>query len=215
MATATAATPAAAARWTQPGGADEAAAAPPPPGTLMLYNSLADAKVPFVPAGGPGSKQVSWYGCGPTVYDSAHLGHARNYVTFDILRRVLEDYFGYNVLSVMNVTDVDDKIILRARRNYLLQRFRQAAADAGEVLASARAAVAAAAEKQAAKAKSVASEAAAAADSRARSELEGAVKNEEHKLRKVVEVQQRLEELAAGGGLSVRACDGGMGVCVV
>lgn len=36
----------------------------------------------------------SWYICGPTVYDSAHMGHARNYLTFDIIRRVLEDYFG-------------------------------------------------------------------------------------------------------------------------
>jgi cysteinyl-tRNA synthetase len=99
----------------------------------MLYNSLADAKVPFVPAAGPDSRQVTWYGCGPTVYDSAHLGHARNYVTFDILRRVMEDYFGYNILFVMNVTDVDDKIILRARRNHLLQRFRERAAGAAEV----------------------------------------------------------------------------------
>jgi cysteinyl-tRNA synthetase len=44
-------------------------------------------------------------------------------VTFDVLRRVLEDYFGYNVTYVMNVTDVDDKIILRARRNHLLETF--------------------------------------------------------------------------------------------
>lgn len=90
---------------------------------LMLYNSLVDEKTPFVPAAGPGSKQITWYTCGPTVYDSAHMGHARNYVTFDILRRVLEDYFGYNCLFVMNVTDVDDKIILRARRNYLLKQY--------------------------------------------------------------------------------------------
>ena len=64
---------------------------------------------------------------GPTVYDSAHVGHARNYLSFDIVRRVLEDYFGYNVLFVMNVTDVDDKIILRARRNHLLANYRQQA----------------------------------------------------------------------------------------
>lgn len=104
--------------WTPPAGADQQA-----PGTLMLYNSLNDEKVPFVPTAGPGSKQITWYTCGPTVYDSAHMGHARNYVTFDIVRRVLEDYFGYNCLFVMNVTDVDDKIILRARRNYLLQQY--------------------------------------------------------------------------------------------
>lgn len=134
MATAAAAAPAAAvgARWTQPAGA--AASAPSAAGgALMLHNSLADAKVPFIPAAGPDSKAVTWYGCGPTVYDSAHLGHARNYVTFDILRRVMEDYFGYNILFVMNVTDVDDKIILRARRNHLLQQFRAGAKDAAEV----------------------------------------------------------------------------------
>lgn len=94
-----------------------------PTAVLKLYNSLLDDKVPFVPRGGPDSKQVVWYCCGPTVYDVAHIGHARNYVTFDIIRRVLEDYFGYNVTYIMNVTDVDDKIILRARRNYLVDRY--------------------------------------------------------------------------------------------
>lgn len=51
------------------------------------------------------------------------MGHARAYVTFDIIRRILEDYFGYNVDLVMNVTDIDDKIILRARRNFLFDQF--------------------------------------------------------------------------------------------
>lgn len=103
--------------------------------SLRLYNSLLDEKVPFVPAAGPGSRQISWYACGPTVYDSAHMGHARNYVTFDVIRRVLEDYFGYNVQYVMNVTDVDDKIILRARRNHLLQQYRLETMDAAQVWA--------------------------------------------------------------------------------
>jgi cysteinyl-tRNA synthetase len=100
--------------------------APPstaPCAPLMLYNSAVDKKVPFVPRGGTNSKSVVWYCCGPTVYDVGHIGHARNYVTFDIVRRVLEDYFGYNVTYIMNVTDVDDKIILRARRNFLVERF--------------------------------------------------------------------------------------------
>ena len=101
---------------------------------LRFFNSLVDEKVAFVPKGGPCSWQISWYACGPTVYDSAHIGHARNYVSFDIIRRVMEDYFGYNVLSVMNVTDVDDKIILRARRNYLMERYREEATDPVEVL---------------------------------------------------------------------------------
>ena len=114
--------------WFPPG----QGAAPEP--VLRFYNSLVDEKVPFVPRGGPGSRAISWYACGPTVYDSAHIGHARNYVSFDIIRRVMEDYFGYNVLSVMNVTDVDDKIILRARRNHLMERYREEAAkDPAEV----------------------------------------------------------------------------------
>lgn len=58
---------------------------------LKLYNSFTRTKVPFVPLSG---NRVGWYICGPTVYDSSHLGHARNYVSFDILRRVLTNYFG-------------------------------------------------------------------------------------------------------------------------
>ncbi len=87
---------------------------------LVLNNSLTDSLVPFVPKN---SNAVGWYGCGPTVYDSAHLGHARAYVTFDIIRRILSDYFQYNVFYVMNITDVDDKIIQRARRNYFFDQF--------------------------------------------------------------------------------------------
>ena len=49
--------------------------------------------------------QVSWYTCGPTVYDACHMGHARAYLTMDILRRLLEDYFGYEVfLQARHVT---------------------------------------------------------------------------------------------------------------
>lgn len=107
---------------------------PEPEKRLHLYNSLLDKKTIFVPRGGPDSKDVFWYCCGPTVYDSAHIGHARNYVTFDIIRRVLEDYFGYNVTYVMNVTDVDDKIILRARRNYLLAKFLEDGASLDDVV---------------------------------------------------------------------------------
>ncbi|KAF5828718.1 tRNA synthetases class I (C) catalytic domain-containing protein [Dunaliella salina] len=122
-------------------------------GRLMLYNSLVDEKVPFVPAAGEGSSQISWYTCGPTVYDSAHMGHARNYVSLDIARRVLEDYFQYNCLFVMNVTDVDDKIILRARRNHLLQQYASSQSVGKEVLRFAVAAVESAQAKQAGKAR--------------------------------------------------------------
>jgi cysteinyl-tRNA synthetase len=58
---------------------------------------------------------VTWYMCGPTVYDHSHLGHAKTYVCFDILRRIMTDYFGYNVKLCMNITDIDDKIIMRAK----------------------------------------------------------------------------------------------------
>lgn len=53
------------------------------------------------------------------------MGHARAYLTFDILRRIMEDYFGYNVLYHINITDIDDKIILKARRNKLLKEYRE------------------------------------------------------------------------------------------
>ncbi|KAI9662240.1 MAG: hypothetical protein M1821_008406 [Bathelium mastoideum] len=59
-----------------------------------------------------------------SVYADAHLGHGRNYVTTDILRRIMKDYFNFKVSFVMNITDVDDKIILRARQQYLLERFQ-------------------------------------------------------------------------------------------
>jgi cysteinyl-tRNA synthetase len=87
---------------------------------LEIYNSLTRSKVELVPATG---KRLNWYICGPTVYDAAHMGHARSYITFDIMRRIMEDYFGYDVLYVMNVTDIDDKIILRARQKFLFQQY--------------------------------------------------------------------------------------------
>ncbi|XP_067628405.1 cysteine--tRNA ligase, cytoplasmic [Eurosta solidaginis] len=87
---------------------------------LRLFNSLTRQKEEFVPLDG---NNVTWYSCGPTVYDASHMGHARSYISFDILRRVLSDYFGYNIFYVMNVTDIDDKIIKRARHNYLYDRY--------------------------------------------------------------------------------------------
>jgi cysteinyl-tRNA synthetase len=55
-------------------------------------------------------KRVTWYSCGPTVYDASHMGHARTYIAFDIVRRVMTDYFNYDVEYVMNITDLDDKV---------------------------------------------------------------------------------------------------------
>ncbi|KAI5859899.1 tRNA synthetases class I (C) catalytic domain-containing protein [Durotheca rogersii] len=67
-------------------------------------------------------KRITWYTCGPTCYDDAHQGHGRNAVSLDILRRILQDYFGYSVKFVMNITDIDDKIILRSRYLHLETR---------------------------------------------------------------------------------------------
>src|ERR1700712_39258 len=75
---------------------------------LKVHNSLKPgAPVPFVPKE---EGKVSWYVCGPTVYDHSHLGHARNYVSTDIIRRIMRDYFGYKVTFVINITDIDDKV---------------------------------------------------------------------------------------------------------
>jgi cysteinyl-tRNA synthetase len=75
---------------------------------LKLYNSLSPGNpAPFTPIE-PG--KISWYACGPTVYDKSHLGHARNYVSTDIIRRILMHYFDYKVNFVMNITDIDDKV---------------------------------------------------------------------------------------------------------
>jgi cysteinyl-tRNA synthetase len=145
---------------------------------LQLLNSFTHVKQPFAPLAG---NRVGWYICGPTVYDASHLGHARNYVSFDVLRRVMTSYFGcasagsrsirlpsavrvhphtrgaqpraaacacqrsrppadaatassYDVLFVENVTDIDDKIILRAhvtRAEQLVAAVRRLFAVAG------------------------------------------------------------------------------------
>uniref|UniRef100_A0A0B6Y7U9 Cysteine--tRNA ligase, cytoplasmic n=1 Tax=Arion vulgaris TaxID=1028688 RepID=A0A0B6Y7U9_9EUPU len=87
---------------------------------LRLYNSLTRQKEEFVPQKG---NTVTWYNCGPTVYDASHMGHARSYISFDILRRVMMDYFKFDIFYCMNITDIDDKIIVRARQNYLMQKY--------------------------------------------------------------------------------------------
>lgn len=56
-------------------------------------------------------------------YNIDTLYNFRSYITFDILRRVLSDYFGYDVFYAMNITDIDDKIITRARQNYLFEQY--------------------------------------------------------------------------------------------
>lgn len=78
---------------------------------LQLFNTLTGKLEPFVPLEG---NKVKMYVCGPTVYDDAHLGHARCYITWDVLYRFLK-FLGYDVKYVRNVTDVDDKILNRAK----------------------------------------------------------------------------------------------------
>ncbi len=82
--------------------------------SISIYNSLTRKKEEFKPLSPP---QVKIYVCGPTVYDESHIGHARSAYIFDVVRRYLI-YKGYKVTFVRNVTDVDDKIIEKARNEY-------------------------------------------------------------------------------------------------
>ncbi len=79
---------------------------------MKIYNSLTRRKEDFLPVS---EGKVGMYVCGPTVYDAPHIGHARSAYIFDVIRRYLE-YKGYGVKFVRNVTDVDDKIIEKARK---------------------------------------------------------------------------------------------------
>ncbi len=79
---------------------------------LRVYNTLTREKSKFKPLE---EGKVRMYVCGPTVYDSAHVGHAMSALVFDVVRRYLL-FRGYDVQYVMNFTDVDDKIIQRANR---------------------------------------------------------------------------------------------------
>jgi len=78
---------------------------------LRVYNTLTRAKEIFTPLV---ADKVKMYVCGITAYDLCHLGHARCYVTFDVVHRWLE-YLGYDVQYVQNITDLDDKLIKRAQ----------------------------------------------------------------------------------------------------
>jgi cysteinyl-tRNA synthetase len=80
---------------------------------LQIYNTLTRKKEPFTPIV---ENKVGLYVCGITVYDLCHMGHARTYLSFDIMVRYLR-HAGYDVNYVRNITDVDDKIIQRAIAN--------------------------------------------------------------------------------------------------
>jgi cysteinyl-tRNA synthetase len=82
---------------------------------LRLFNTLSRSVQDFVPLD-PAGKRVGMYCCGPTVYDLAHIGNWRTFVFGDLVRRYLE-FKGYAVRHVMNITDVDDKIIKRVRES--------------------------------------------------------------------------------------------------
>src|SRR5580658_9405239 len=84
---------------------------------LKVTNTLSGKKEEFKPLNPP---QVKMYVCGPTVYGDIHIGNARSAVNFDVIRKYLL-YAGYKVQYVMNITDIDDRIIKKAiedKRDY-------------------------------------------------------------------------------------------------
>ena len=87
--------------------------------TLRIYNVLTRKKEEFIPLS---EGKVNMYVCGPTVYDDSHIGHAKTYVSFDVIVRYLR-YRGYDVLYVQNITDVghmldtgEDRVLKKARQ---------------------------------------------------------------------------------------------------
>ncbi|MBD2570468.1 cysteine--tRNA ligase [Anabaena lutea] len=82
--------------------------------TLTLYNTLTRRQEPFTTVE-PG--KVKMYYCGVTVYDYCHLGHARACIVWDVVRRYLQ-FIGYDVRYIQNFTDIDDKILRRAREEH-------------------------------------------------------------------------------------------------
>src|SRR5260370_86423 len=80
---------------------------------LRLYNTMSSKIEEFRTLG---DNEVRMYACGPTVYDYGHVGNFRTFVAVDILRRFLRQS-GYRIRHVMNITDVDDKIIRNAARD--------------------------------------------------------------------------------------------------
>ncbi len=78
---------------------------------MKIYNTLTHKKEEFKPRA---EKQVNLFVCGPTVYDYSHLGHAKTYTQFDFIVRYLR-HLGYEVFYLQNITNIDDKIIARAK----------------------------------------------------------------------------------------------------
>ncbi len=80
---------------------------------MKIYNTLTKKKEEFKTESG---KEVKMYVCGPTVYDHAHLGNLRTYISTDLLRRFLK-FEGYKLNEVMNITDIDDKTIRKSQED--------------------------------------------------------------------------------------------------
>lgn len=78
---------------------------------LRVYNTLSRSEQEFIPIEG---NDVHMFVCGQTVYDDAHLGHAKTYINFDVISRWIR-HLGYNLTYVQNITDIEDKIIARAK----------------------------------------------------------------------------------------------------
>lgn len=78
---------------------------------ITVYNCVHRGDVPFIVRN---KNCVTWYTCGPTVYDDGHIGHAVCYMKCDIIQRILRNYFQLNLVTAMNITDIDDKIIARS-----------------------------------------------------------------------------------------------------
>lgn len=80
---------------------------------MDIYSTLTRSKENFITMN---KNRVNLFVCGPTVYDDAHIGHGRTYISFDTIKRYLE-YSGYAVFYVQNITDIDDKIINRSKES--------------------------------------------------------------------------------------------------
>ena len=80
---------------------------------MDIYSTLTRSKENFETIN---KNRVNLFVCGPTVYDDAHIGHGRTYISFDTIKRYLE-YSGYAVFYIQNITDIDDKIINRSKES--------------------------------------------------------------------------------------------------
>ena len=78
---------------------------------MEIYSTLTRSKESFETMN---DNRINLFVCGPTVYDDAHIGHGRTYISFDTIKRYWE-YKGYTVFYIQNITDVDDKIIKRSK----------------------------------------------------------------------------------------------------